>query len=149
QRGYPPAARPAEVAAYAVVRCAADALSIVDRLGVAEPVHLVGHDWGALVGWQLVSLRPERVRTFTALSVPHPNAIRHALYTAADQRARSAYVKLFRETGKTEEVLLRDDAAALRGVFAGSGMTPAEIDRYVAPLRKPGALTGALNWYRA
>jgi pimeloyl-ACP methyl ester carboxylesterase len=142
-------ARPTDVAAYSVPQCAADALSIVDSLGIAGPVHLVGHDWGAMVGWQLVAEHPERVRSFIALSVPHPNALRHALYTTSDQRTRSGYVKLFRETGKAEHVLLAGDAAALRGLFAGSGLSRAEADRYVAPLLQPGALTGALNWYRA
>ena len=33
-------------------------------------VFLVGHDWGALVGWDVCLLRPDRVKGYVAVSVP-------------------------------------------------------------------------------
>jgi pimeloyl-ACP methyl ester carboxylesterase len=73
----------------------------------------------------------------------------YAMRSDAEQRIRSAYMGLFRQEGKAEHVLLAADAAALRAIFAGSGLDGEGVDRYVAPLREPGALTAALNWYRA
>lgn len=35
--------------------------------------HVVGHDIGALLGWYLVSLYPQHVKKFVAISCPHPN----------------------------------------------------------------------------
>lgn len=35
--------------------------------------HIVGHDVGALLGWYLVSLYPQHVKKFVAISCPHPN----------------------------------------------------------------------------
>nr|WP_205864318.1 alpha/beta hydrolase [Planosporangium mesophilum] len=148
QRGYSPGARPLEVEAYGQPECAADALAILDALGV-ERAHVVGHDWGAIVGWRLAADHPDRVSTLSALSVPHPRALARALRTSLDQLRRSRYILFFRRTGRAEEVLLEDDARRLRGVFAGSGLDAAGVDRYVAPLLAPGALTAALNWYRA
>jgi pimeloyl-ACP methyl ester carboxylesterase len=148
QRGYSPGARPPEVRAYARSECVADAVAILDALG-ADRVHVVGHDWGAAVGWDLAARYPERVRTLTALSVPHPRALAHALFTSLDQLRRSRYILLFRRTGRAEDVLLDDDARRLRRMLADSGLDAAAIDRYVAPMRAPGALTAALNWYRA
>jgi pimeloyl-ACP methyl ester carboxylesterase len=148
QRGYSPGARPPEVRAYAQPECVADAVAILDALGV-DRAHVVGHDWGAVVGWGLAARFPDRVRTLTALSVPHPSAFGRALLTSLDQLRRSRYILLFRRAGTAEELLLDDDAARLRAVFAGSGLDAAAVDRYVAPMRAPGALTAALNWYRA
>src|SRR5258707_2011934 len=87
QRGYSPDARPAEVKAYRMAECVADALAIVGEL-VPGPVDVVGHDWGALVGWYLASGYPDRVRTFTAVSVPHPLAVADALREDPEQRER-------------------------------------------------------------
>lgn len=143
QRGYCAGARPSGVESYRMRECVADALALLDALG-AEVAHVVGHDWGALVGWHLAARYPQRVATLTALSVPHPHAFARALADDPDQRERSAYIGLFRQAGKAEQVLLRDDAAALRGLFA-----PIDGEPYVRRMLAPGALTAALNWYRA
>jgi pimeloyl-ACP methyl ester carboxylesterase len=146
QRGYSPGARPDGVAAYQMDECVTDALAILDALGV-ESAHVVGHDWGAAVGWHLAAKHAARVGTFTAISVPHPASHAQALGTDPDQKTRSAYLNLFRQPGRAEEVLLAADAARLRAMFGG--LDPALVDEYVRPLREPGALTGPLNWYRA
>jgi len=146
QRGYSPGARPSDVDAYRMAEVTADALAIVDALGF-DTVHVVGHDWGALVGWQLAARHADRVRTLTAVSVPHPLAYAMARAEDEDQRERSAYIKLFRQPGKAEDVLLREDARRLRAVY--TGVDPADVDTYAAPMLEPGALTAALNWYRA
>lgn len=148
QRGYSPDARPLEVSAYTMDNLVGDAVGILDALDVST-VDVVGHDWGALVAWHLAGRHPERVRSLTAISVPHPRAISEAMATDPDQQQRSAYIRLFREEGKAEEVLLADEAKRLRRLFAGSGLSESEVADYVEPLRAPGALTATLSWYRA
>ncbi|WP_346538742.1 alpha/beta hydrolase [Micromonospora sp. DPT] len=147
QRGYSPGARPTEVAAYRLPELIEDALALLDALGV-EAAHVVGHDWGAVVAWGLAAGHPERVRTLTAVSVPHPAAMAHALANDPRQQARSSYVLLFRQPGKAEKVLLAVRATALRRLLSGVG-DAGRVARYAEPMREPGALTGALNWYRA
>lgn len=145
QRGYSPGARPLDRAAYRMADVTGDALSIVDAFGPGA-VHVVGHDWGAAVGWHLAARHPRRVRTLTAISVPHPLALAEALAGPTDQRERSAYFRLFRQAGKAEDVLLADGARRLRELYAG---VPAQrVERYLAPMRERAALTGGLNWYR-
>ncbi|SDZ25861.1 Pimeloyl-ACP methyl ester carboxylesterase [Micromonospora pattaloongensis] len=146
QRGYSPGARPAEAADYRIAECVADATAVLDALGV-DAAHVVGHDWGAVVGWQLAARQPARVRTLTAISVPHPRALGRALSTGFGQRARFAYMRLFQRPRLAERVLLGRDAAGLRLVLRG--VPRDRVDTYVAPMRAPGALTAALNWYRA
>ena len=73
QLGYSPGARPAEVEAYALTNLAqvtADLMTAMD-VPVAD---VVGHDWGANVAWALAAWHPDRVRSLTAVSVPHPTA---------------------------------------------------------------------------
>ncbi|MFC0034061.1 alpha/beta fold hydrolase [Micromonospora chaiyaphumensis] len=147
QRGYSPGARPAEVGAYRIPELVADAAAVLDALGVTA-AHVVGHDWGAIVAWGLAAAHPERVRTLTAVSVPHPAAMGHALATDPRQKARSSYIALFRKPGKAEKVLLAFRAATLRRMLGGVG-DAGRVARYADPMREPGALTAALNWYRA
>jgi pimeloyl-ACP methyl ester carboxylesterase len=149
QRGYSPGARPTDIAAYALTECVDDALSIMDGLGVAR-FHVVGHDWGAAVAWHLTATHPDRVRTLTAISVPHPGATSTALHAnGSDQRQRSSYMRLFADLDKAVPLLLEDDAQRLKALFLGSGLGDDEVEKYVGPLRDPAALRGALSWYAA
>ena len=140
QRGYSPDARPVGVEHYRMTSLVADAVAVLDAVG-AEQAHVVGHDWGAAVAWHLAGRHQERVRTLTAVSVPHPLAFVEALRTDDDQRRRSRYMKDWLDPGAEEQLL----ADGLQTVFGGIvDGTP-----YVARLSEPGALTAALSWYRA
>ncbi len=147
QLGYSPGARPAEVGAYALPALAqvtADLMTAMD-VPVAD---VVGHDWGANLGWALAAWHPDRVRSLTAVSVPHPTAFTTAWRSDPEQQERSAYIRLFWQEGRAEEVLLADGARRLRRMF-GDAVPREAVDEYVAVLSAPGALTAALNWYRA
>lgn len=146
QRGYSPGARPSDVEAYGIGEMVADAVAILDALDIPA-ADVVGHDWGAVVGWHLAAEHAGRVRTYTAVSVPHPTGFGAAIEGDADQQQKSAYIGLFRQPGKAEDLLLEDDGMRLRAMFAGC--PPELIDGYVEPMLDRGALTGALNWYRA
>lgn len=146
QRGYCAGARPPGVGAYAMPALVGDVVGMLDSLGVRR-AHLVGHDWGAAVAWQVAARHPDRVRTLTAVSVPHPVAFTQALTTDADQRARSRYMRLLQDEG-AEQALLLDDDAGLRRFFEGAGESVA-VERHLAEMREPGRLTACLNWYRA
>jgi pimeloyl-ACP methyl ester carboxylesterase len=111
QRGYSPDARPADVRRYRMAALVSDAVAVLDAAG-AERAHVVGHDWGAAVAWQLAGRHPERVRTLTAVSVPHPAAFVDALRTDPDQRARSRYMKDWQDP-TTEAALLAGGLAAV------------------------------------
>jgi pimeloyl-ACP methyl ester carboxylesterase len=151
QLGYSPGARPDEVGAYALPNLAQVTADLMTALAIPR-ADVVGHDWGAGVAWALAAWHPDRVRTLTAVSVPHPSAYTDAWRSDPEQQERSAYIRLFWQPGKAEEVLLADDARRLRRMLGSEAETgvPAEaVDEYVAVLSAPGALTAALNWYRA
>ncbi|TCP55296.1 pimeloyl-ACP methyl ester carboxylesterase [Tamaricihabitans halophyticus] len=147
QRGYSPGVRPERAAEYAISELVADVLRIADELGWAR-FDLVGHDWGGAVAWWTAGEHPERLRTLTSVSTPHPAALGAALRSDEDQQLRSTYMRQWQEVGTTEQRMLADDAKAIRRMFEYR-VPQNRIDDYVRRLSEPGALTAALNWYRA
>lgn len=149
QRGYSPGARPPAVEDYAMGPIVADTVGMLDALEL-DRVDVVGHDWGANVGWLTASWHPTRVRSLTAVSVPHPLAYGWAFRHDPEQQQKASYIALFRlPGGKAEEVLLADGGRRLRRVMDGGNIPADAIEAYVEALSEPGALTAALNWYRA
>jgi pimeloyl-ACP methyl ester carboxylesterase len=147
QRGYSPGARPGAVADYAANLLVADALALADACG-AQRFHLVGHDWGGQIAWLTAAWHPERVRTLTVLSRPHPAAFAAAMQADAAQAERSRHHRAFLDPA-TAGLLLADDALRLRRMFADQGVPPAAIDAYLERLGDAPTLEAALNWYRA
>ena len=144
-RGYSPGARPEGAEHYTYPDMALDLLAMADSLG-KERFHLVGHDHGAALGWYVAGLHPERLKSWTALSVPHVDAFVEAIANNAEQRERSDYMNFFRQVGTAEAGLSANDFASLRNVWSAS--SPEQAAEYLRVLSQPGALTGALNWYR-
>jgi pimeloyl-ACP methyl ester carboxylesterase len=147
QRGYSPGARPAGRSAYVVRELVDDVLALLDAAGL-ESAHLVGHDWGGIVAWALAAWHPWRVRTLTALSVPHPAAMGQAM-VHSDQLLRSSYIGFFQLPAVPERVLRAGHGALLKRTLRQGGLPEDLVEAYVTRLREPGALTAALNWYRA
>ncbi|ADI12993.1 putative hydrolase [Streptomyces bingchenggensis BCW-1] len=93
---------------------------------------------------------PSRPHThLTVVSTPHPGALAGALRTDEDQRARSHYMRDWRETPTTEDDMLAHDADKLRTLYADKVPQASSANAYVRHLSQPGALTAALNWYRS
>jgi pimeloyl-ACP methyl ester carboxylesterase len=147
QRGYCPSARPRGRRAYRLRAAVDDVLALLHDAGLSG-AHVVGHDWGGAVAWALGAWHPDRVRTLTVLSTPHPAAMTRSL-VRSDQVLRSYYMGLFQLPVLPERVLLANRGAALRRALLRGGLPGDAAARYVARMLEPGALTAALNWYRA
>ena len=146
QRGYSPGARPSEQTDYAIDKLSSDVAAVADALGL-ENFHLVGHDWGSAVGWNTVMQYPQRIESWTALSIAHPAAFSEALENDPDQQSRSSYFALFVTPWLPEVLFSFNDFQMLGGAY--SGMLAEQKSEYIALFSEPGALTSALNWYRA
>jgi len=142
QRGFGATNKPAEVEAYAMPNLAMDAIGVLDAIGI-ERASVVGHDWGAAVAWTLPMFAPDRVERLCAISVGHPRGFFRE--GGNEQREKSWYMLFFQAEGVAEEWLARDDFDGLRSWMYGAP----DFDHWVPELSKPGALTAALNWYRA
>jgi pimeloyl-ACP methyl ester carboxylesterase len=148
QRGYSPGARPSEIADYAVDLLTSDVLAFADAVG-AKQFHLVAHDWGGVLAWQIAAQHPHRLLTLTVLSTAHIDAFLHAVETDDEQKEKSKYISFFRMPGGlVESYLLADNAQRLRSVYQGK-LSASAVESNVRRLSEDGALTAALNWYRA
>jgi len=94
------------------------------------------------VAWLLAALAPERVDRLVAISVGAPGA---AAKPTLEEFQKGWYRLLFLFEGVAEDLLQRDDWYLFRLFLGGAKDT----DAYVKTLSEPGALTPALNWYRA
>lgn len=147
QRGYAATARPSGVNRYSLDLLVADVLGIADSLG-ADRFHLVGHDWGGAIGWALASAHPDRLRSLTSVSTPHPRALASSLRRSS-QLARSWYVGFVQIPGLPEGLLTAKNGALLRRLLHQSGLPQANADDYADAMLEPGAMTAALSYYRA
>jgi pimeloyl-ACP methyl ester carboxylesterase len=143
QRGYAPQARPAGRKPYRISECAADIAALLDAAELPD-AHIVGHDWGGAVAWQLAQQFPARVRTLTVLSTPHPRALIGAM-PRSTQALHSWYMAFFQLPWLPERLLPRSLVRSL----TRTGLPEDAARRYTATLADRAALTGALNWYRA
>ena len=150
-RGYGESDRPASVDDYAAPKLVGDIVGLITALGY-ESAHLVGHDWGGSLAWALSARAPERVRSLSALNAPHPVASSETRQEP-EQQQKAWYMLLFNFAGVAEAWLSKDDFANLRRfVFetaAPETFPPEDRERFVSALSRDGALTAALNWYRA
>lgn len=146
QRGYSPGARPAGVDAYHTDHLTGDVLRIADALG-ADKFHLVGHDFGAVVGWQVAARHGDRLLTYNPLAVGHPLAYVEALTEAdGDQVTRSGYFEWFQKPETDQEL---GDYDRLHAIYPAAGLSEEDADAYATALGSPEAIGACLNWYRA
>lgn len=147
QRGYSPGARPESVADYTMDKLTGDVFDIADAVDF-DDFHLIGHDWGSGVGWTMVLEESPRVTTWTSLSIPHIMAYGEAIASDPDQQDRSSYILFFVTPWIPETIFTFNDLNLLRTVIYPEH-APEIADEYLALFKEPGALTAALNWYRA
>ena len=146
QRGYSPGARPTAVAQYHIDTLAADVAQIADAVGFTT-FHLVGHDWGAAVGWKAVMNFPERILTWTALSIPHFGAFLNGVMHDPEQKKRSSYFGFFQRPLLPEFLFTYNGQKGMKKLLAT--LPESHRNEYLSILAEPGALTAELNWYRA
>ena len=142
QRGYSPSAFPRRRRDYRTSELTDDVLALLDAAGV-QRAHIVGHDWGGWLAWGMAGRHPDRTASVTVLSTPHPAAMTDA-FRHSNQALRSSYIVFFQLPLLPEVLTRRVLAKALRS----SGLPEQHVNTYVYAMADPGAMTGALNWYR-
>ncbi|MEZ5256137.1 MAG: alpha/beta hydrolase [Ilumatobacteraceae bacterium] len=70
QRGCATSSRPEAVTDYGITALSGDLVALIDDAGAAQAT-IVGHDWGALIVWEMARLHPERVNGVVGVSVPY------------------------------------------------------------------------------
>lgn len=142
QRGFGRSDAPVGRARYRMRRLADDVLAVMDALGV-DRAHVVGHDWGAILGWFLAAQHSDRFLTLTAVSVGHPSAFRAG---GLRQLLKSSYVAVA-IVPRLGPWLLRARRWWVLRRMQRHGAT--DLHRWIADLSRPCRAAAALAWYRA
>jgi pimeloyl-ACP methyl ester carboxylesterase len=151
-RGYNLSAKPEGIGAYTLDHLTADVAQLIRACG-SERAAIVGHDWGGIVAWSFAMRHPSLLERLVILNAPHPAVMSRGLLNPL-QWLRSSYVLFFQLPWLPEALLEAGDFALLRRLFRSDPRRPRaytgeDIERYVEAWRQPGALTAALNYYRA
>jgi pimeloyl-ACP methyl ester carboxylesterase len=150
-RGYEPCSQPIDDD-YHTIRMVEDVLGWIESLGALR-VHLVGHDWGAVIGYQVAALAPERLLSLTTLAVPHLRNVGRGLLVAPRQARNSWYVMFFQARFVAERALRARNFALVEKLWRdwspGWAFSEEEMRLVKRTLRQPGVVEAALGYYRA
>jgi epoxide hydrolase 4 len=151
-RGYNLSDKPPGVPAYRLEVLLEDVAELIRQAGT-DKAAVAGHDWGGVLAWHLPVSHPGLVDKLIVLNAPHPAAYRREL-RSWKQLLKSWYMLFFQVPGIPEEVIRAGDFDLVgrmlrRGPVHEDAFTPEDVRRYKQALARPGALTAALNYYRA
>ncbi|MXO91102.1 alpha/beta fold hydrolase [Pontixanthobacter aquaemixtae] len=150
-RGYEPGSIPAD-GDYSMQELVSDVVAWVEELG-GDPVHIVGHDWGAAIAYSAAAFAPDKFRSAAAMAVPHPTRFGVEARRYPKQAMLSWYMLFFQLRGLSERIVRARDFAFIKWLWRkwSPGWTPshAEMGSVIATLRQPGVLEASLGYYRA
>jgi len=138
-RGYGDSDAPPSAADYTALHVVGDLVALLDYLVVGK-VFLVGHDWGALIAWNLCLLRPDRVKALVNLSVPFTgrNPDKRPVQKYREAFGDDFYICRFQEPGVMEKEYDEIDTEKLiKFCFA--------LKDTRVPIIRPGALKEAVE----
>jgi len=154
-RGYGLSDKPKNVQDYQMKHLVNDIKGLLDALEIPSVI-LLGHDWGGAVAWSFENEFPDMVEKFIALNIPETNAFQSVFRESWRQYFKSWYMFFFQCPYLPEWVLSRFDMKSIALAFTSkkSGLqkmklTDDDINAFKANMAAPGALTGAINYYRA
>lgn len=148
-RGYAPSCQPGN-GDYSLYAAVDDLMVFAAQLG--GRVHLVGHDWGAAVGYLACAQSPETFCSFSALSIPPIRRIPQALLKVPEQVLLSGYMQFFQLPLAPEAWLKRGDLDGVEALWrrwSPDWEPELYLDNAKYTLAEPGVISAALAWYRS
>lgn len=151
-RGYEESSQPQD-GDYGVEEMARDVIAWIDELG-ADQVHLVGHDWGAVMSYVACARAPERFHSLTTIAIPHPARFtRIGLQKVPTQLLKSWYMMFFQLRALPEYALEQSDWALIRRLWkAWSPGFDLPVEEWAAlrqTFETPGVKEAMLSYYRS
>ncbi|KIG15374.1 putative hydrolase [Enhygromyxa salina] len=149
-RGYGGTDAPRRVRDYSVDVLARDVVELIDALGV-DRVHLVGHDWGGAVAWEVAQRYADRLHTLSVINCP-PVQIMVRQLRNLDQLRRSWYFFFFQLPWLPEQRLRSNPELMVAKGFRANAVNQEPFSRerlepYLRQLRERGM--PGINYYRA
>ncbi|RJT07442.1 alpha/beta fold hydrolase [Halococcus sp. IIIV-5B] len=150
QRGCNLSEAPDGIDSYRMSKLSADVCELVHSEG-QESAHIVGHDFGAFVAWNVALRQPSIVDRLGILNVPHPTVYRDTLRSDLRQIVRSWYVWFYQVPKLPEWTLGRNDmenmVASLELTSNPETFDEETVNLYREAWRHTG-ISPRINWYR-
>lgn len=148
-RGYGGTDAPSRVRDYAIDILARDVDELITALGV-ERVHLVGHDWGGAIAWEVAQRYPDRLLTLTVINCP-PYQLMMRELTRFEQLRRSWYFFFFQLPFIPEWRMRRDPELIANAILANAynkqPFTRERLEPFIRQARE--RKMAGINYYRA
>jgi pimeloyl-ACP methyl ester carboxylesterase len=149
-RGYNDSDKPES--GYDLDTLTADIQGLIKQLGYVK-AHIVGHDWGGAIAWNLAQKFPQSLDRLAILNAPHPQRWLTEIGGNFDQLQRSWFILACQLPGLPEWLIQLNLREFVKNIFQNEairkGAFTADLTKiYQDALAKPGALSAALNYYR-
>ncbi|OYR80357.1 alpha/beta hydrolase [Halorubrum ezzemoulense] len=150
QRGCNLSDAPDGVDSYRLSKLSADVCELIHSEG-RDSAHVVGHDFGGFVAWNVALRYPSLVDRLGIFNVPHPTVYWETVTSSLRQIARSWYVWFYQVPRLPEWLLERNDMDNMVDTLEISSkpgtFDEETIERYKAAWRHTG-IRPRINWYR-
>jgi pimeloyl-ACP methyl ester carboxylesterase len=150
-KGYPPTVVPLD-GFYDKATLVHEVAQFTQMICPQETCHLVGQDWGAIIGYGLLAAYPELFRRAVLMAVPHPEKVGQSILDAKHIH-RSFHWWFFQLKDLPEKAILQSDMAFIDYLWeywTVEGFKDEDHIRSVKQmLSQPGVLTATLGYYRA
>jgi len=139
-RGYGQTDGPEGVGAYAAAELIKDLEGLLDALGLERAI-FVGHDWGAIVLWQMAMLRPEKIEQLIILNIPHlPRSPLDPVELMRKKFGDDFYIVNFNDSDEADKAFGRDPQHFFDVMMRKNQITRAEFDLLPPPMKLPSLL---------
>jgi len=151
-RGYNLSSKPKGLDSYRINTLIEDIRALIEYLGYKKII-LVAHDWGGFIAWRFAIAYPDYLEKLIIINMPHPGVFARELTSNPAQQKASRYMKWL------QNPLIEKLLSAFHYKFMFSYIflemtqqklfTPEDKKAYMEAWSQPGALTAAINFYRA
>lgn len=150
-KGYPPTEVPQD-GFYDKATLVHDMAQFIQMVSPQETCHLVGQDWGAIIGYGLLAAYPELFKRAVLMAVPHPEKVGQSILEAKHIH-RSFHWWFFQLKDLPEKALLQNDMAFIDYLWAYWTVEGFQDEDHIRSIKQmlsqPGVLTATLGYYRA
>ncbi|EKV02896.1 putative hydrolase or acyltransferase of alpha/beta superfamily [Leptolyngbya sp. PCC 7375] len=139
---------------YDLDTLSSDIHALIHSLGYNK-AHIVGHDWGGAIAWNLAHRFPKSVDRLAVLSTPQrwQSALSHGLANSWEHLQRNWHLLALQTPGLPQWLIKENLPSLLKYLFQQqavrkSAFTQANTDLYQAALQKPGVIPAVLQHVR-
>jgi pimeloyl-ACP methyl ester carboxylesterase len=114
----------------------------------SNPIYLVGHDWGGIVGWYIAAKLGHTMRGFTAIAAPYPKIFANLIERDSAQKLASKYINIFCSSTGADFCTKRNfERMKFALTDPQNGISDDELEELAVGWSNPARLDAMLQYY--